>query len=475
MDYLSRSQRKIIVYAIAAALLARVFFTFITPIDSWGTDSSLHAEMGKIMAVSGLIPTWDPLAVDFYHWTPPLYHFMETGLYLITHSIESFKLISLFFGILTVPLCYITFLPLIGRDKSLLASFFLAVYPVHIRLSTSIITDGIVLFFSFLALHLFLSFERKRSLELGLMLAAVLGLMLLSKYSGLAIIIVLYGWILLKRIPLRPYLPILLIAVIIAAPWYVHNYFESGDPFSMPYLEHGTLAERVQTMAAALQPKSLNDYYMRFWDSIDPGEFAYRGIPEPPMVRILLLLFSFVGLPYFLFFAAGVSVKLKFDRFMLFWLLVYLLFSLYYLMSGWGANFLPRVGIWALPMFCYLFANGICKLKRFMPLVVVFLLLSGMAFVGFAGVKLYTKNNSEKLFDPSYDWIKSNTPQDAIFVSYQSVQIPLFSERRTTLVFPSDAKNVYIYNRFLSATTVACPAVCELVYNDTAINIFKIS
>jgi hypothetical protein len=357
----------------------------------------------------------------------------------------------------------------------LLASFFLAVYPVHIRLSTSIITDGIVLFFSFLALHLFLSFERKRSLELGLMLAAVLGLMLLSKYSGLAIIIVLYGWILLKRIPLRPYLPILLIAVIIAAPWYVHNYFESGDPFSMPYLEHGTLAERVQTMAAALQPKSLNDYYMRFWDSIDPGEFAYRGIPEPPMVRILLLLFSFVGLPYFLFFAAGVSVKLKFDRFMLFWLLVYLLFSLYYLMSGWGANFLPRVGIWALPMFCYLFANGICKLKRFMPLVVVFLLLSGMAFVGFAGVKLYTKNNSEKLFDPSYDWIKSNTPQDAIFVSYQSVQIPLFSERRTTLVFPSDAKNVYIYNRFLSATTVACPAVCELVYNDTAINIFKIS
>jgi 4-amino-4-deoxy-L-arabinose transferase-like glycosyltransferase len=492
LERISRNYTKIITVIILTAIFARIVFLFITPIDSWSTDSSNHARLGVEIATFNEIPGYDYYVADFFHWNPPMYHLVEAGFYKIIPSLKVFEVISLVISISTIALAYLSFKMLGNKELALLGTLFLAIYPVDIRLSTSIMTDAFTLFFTFLAFYCLLLLEKRKvaSTKYFVLLTISLGLLLLTKHIGFIVLGFAFVWGVITKKNFKKYLLVIFIASLIGIPWYIRNYSYTGNIFFWPVVEQVTVEkqpsifERIQNLIQ----QSLTDktflisnayqYYNRFWDSVDPQDFSYRGIESPtPFVDKILDLYLIAGLPFIIFFILGIELKGEFDKIIMVWLIIFILFVFYYFTS-WGLNFVPRVGIFMLPVFCYLFSKGVLRLKKYSPLIIIFLVLTSIMFVSFEGFKLYIKNANETLYERSYAWIDGNVPNNSLILSNQWAQISLFAQRDTALTLhgnSSQYSRIYIYDRERSLSKLGCQTSnCTLVYNDTYAVIYRI-
>ncbi len=108
----------------------------------------------------------------------------------------------------------------------------------------------------------------------------------------------------------------------------------------------------------------------------------------------------------------------------------------------------------------------------------MFFVLTGLMYIAFEGLKLYVKNENEKLYDRSYEWIKEKIPQNSLIVSHQWAQVSLFSERKTVFVLPNNTESyssIYIYDRIKSDLKMGCKTPnCTVVYKDENVEIYKI-
>jgi len=463
---------KALTFLIILSIIARIIYLFITPIDCWATDSSYHAILGKEIATFDIIPTYDLYVTNFYHWVPGLYHLTEAAFFKIIPSIKGFEVISLIYSILTIPLCYLTFKYAMGKEKAILATFFLAIYPVNLRLSTAIMVDAQTIFLSFLSFYSFLLVEKTGKIKYQLLLAVSLGLLISGKYTGFVVAGIMFLWKLYERKNFKRYFLILFLGILIGSPWYLRNFLNTGTPFTFCPLEEEMTLNDI--------PKNIKWFFIRFWDSVEISEFAGRGIETPvPFLEKILLLYVLLGIPYFLFFVLGISSKTNLDKFMLIWLACHMVFSIYFLTTGWNAGFLPRVATFSLPLFCYLFTNGvsITFLKRYSNLIVLFLLLTGLSYLTFIGVKLYLKNIDEKKLEPAYEWIRKNTDKNSFIVASHPVQVSLFTERKCGEKIPdlSNYNEIYLYNRIKDKARLDYPIEnYEKLYDDGITVIYKI-
>jgi 4-amino-4-deoxy-L-arabinose transferase-like glycosyltransferase len=464
---------KILVTIIIIAAILRLIYILITPIDAWETDSSNHALVAKEIATTNEIPTNFFLQIDVFVWYPPLYHFIGAVFYKIIPHIQILQVISAIFGILSLPLAYLTFKKLVNKRAGLLATFFLAIYPLHFRLSTTIMTDATSVFFTFLSLYVFVLWEQTSKKKYSFLLAASLGLLLLAKFTGFVIIGIFFLWkMLIKRKEILKYVFISLIAVLIASPWYVRNYVYSGNPLYFTEASQ-TQKSRIQVLSEALT-KNPQLFVIRFWDSVQSETFIQqKGVSVSlPFVDKILLGYIILASVYFVFFALGFNFKTDAGKLMIVWFLAYVGFSLYFLTSNWDIGYVPRVTTFAIPMFCYLFAIGVDKLLKY-RLTFVFLVLTGLMFIGFVGFRLYTGYKNEMNFLPGYSWMEKNIDNHSLVVSVRGSQVSLFSGKFSATAFNETYFNrfnsIYIYNRVKDAySRTSCPTnfTCKTVYED---------
>src|SRR3989338_3705320 len=330
------TNEKILVAIIIIGAILRLAYVPITPIDGWETDSTNHALLTKEIVATNQIPVNDTLQIGVFIWYPPAYHFLGAFFYSILPNIQILQIISAIFGIMTLPLAYLTFKKMANEKVGLLAAFFLAIYPLHFRLSTTIMTDATSVFFTFLSLYAFVLWEKTRKNKYALLLAGVLGLLLLSKFTGFVILGIFFLWKLsIKRGQILKFIAVLAMGLLIASPWYLRNYAYSGNPL---YFNKGEPTEKspTQVVIDALRTNP-QQYFVRFWDTVQSESFIQqKGISiSLPYVNEILLGYLALSSVYFLFFALGFN-KTNEGKLMIIWLLAYAGFSIVFLTSNWG-------------------------------------------------------------------------------------------------------------------------------------------
>jgi len=277
------------------------------------------------------------------------------------------------------------------------------------------------------------------------------------------------------------YVFISLIAVLIASPWYVRNYVYSGNPLYFTEASP-TQKSRIQVLSEALT-KNPQLFVIRFWDSVQSESFIQqKGVSVSlPFADKILLVYIILASAYFIFFSLGFNFKTYHGKLMTIWFLAYVGFSLVFLTSNWDIGYVPRVTTFAIPMFCYLFANGASKLLRY-RFTFIFLVLTALMFIGFVGFRLYTSYKNEMNFFPGYIWMKDNIDDHSLVVSVRGSQVSLFARKFSASAFDRTYFNrfndIYIYNQVKDVySRLSCPTnyTCKTVYEDAYSLVQKIS
>lgn len=471
--------RSALVALMLLSIAARALFVFIAPVDGWSPDSAVHGIMAKEVA-AGAIPVYDYYIVGYYRWVPPFFHLVAAAFYALAPLLVSLEFASVIAGILSVPLCYLTFKRIATKQTALLASFFLAVYPTFLRLGVSVMVDALVVLLSLLALYALAALEKDKNMKNYALLAVSLGLLLLTKYTGFAVAGVVTLWLLATRRMTKLYAAAIIAGILLAAPWYAHNYYYGSSVFAWPgnLKPDATLSERAETLWYEVT-NNLDELYTRFWDAVPPVKI---GAAVPGWAGVAIYAYLLLGIPYIAFFAVGVSRKNDWDKLMLLWLLAYVAFAVYFVTTGWDFGYATRTALFGLPALCYVFANGFQKVSqrfsRHGGVLVAFLLISGIVFIGFEAYKLSVKGAYESRLWNGYDWVKENVEADALIVT-DHVEMSLFTDRKVSQQLPSDLsnyKNVYMYAIKTSLYKLSQPKEPPYVklYDDGIVAVYRI-
>ncbi|MFC2154785.1 ArnT family glycosyltransferase, partial [Candidatus Altiarchaeota archaeon] len=197
-------------------------------------------------------------------WAAPLYPYTIALVQpLVGNPFYSGKLVSLLFGVLTLPLVYLVGEKFFDKGTGLLAMFLLALTPQHIFNSGVImreaLTGFLVLLFSYFFLQARMDGKRAYWISSGLLG----GVMCLSRYTCIPILLAVMLYTLIdyrKNLPWKNILIFLSIVFIILLPWgvYTWNYF--GSPFYSNAL-HKKYVEYWRVAMFEEEPPTFIDYY----------------------------------------------------------------------------------------------------------------------------------------------------------------------------------------------------------------------
>ncbi|MGD9145954.1 MAG: glycosyltransferase family 39 protein, partial [Anaerolineae bacterium] len=194
-------------------------------------SQSLWADEAKSVVVSSW-PALSILAEQASHEHPPLHYlFLHTLMPLAGRSEFAVRYVSLFFGVLLVPLLYVVGKTLAGERVGILAALVAALSPFYVRFAQETRMYTVAIFFSLLSTYLFLRIafasenaqRAGRGLSLGYVIATAAALY--SHYFSLFIIVaqmvyILVAW-LRRRAPLKPWLWRMLGVGLLFLPWIV--------------------------------------------------------------------------------------------------------------------------------------------------------------------------------------------------------------------------------------------------------------
>lgn len=121
---------------------------------------------------------WGPFSFLREDRVPPLYFFLLAPFYQVSQSESVLRLLSVVFGILSIPIVYFLGAKLFNKGTGILAALILAFSPFHIYYSQELRPYSLFLFFSLLAycLSLLALRERRNIFFLGMSAAFVLGI-----------------------------------------------------------------------------------------------------------------------------------------------------------------------------------------------------------------------------------------------------------------------------------------------------------
>lgn len=104
-------------------------------------------------------------------------------------KVFSTRLISAFFGVLTIPFIYLIGRVVFSNTVGLMASAMFTVFPLAVRYDRTVFLDTLLTFLLSVFIFFYLKFKRLRTMGVAMILGMVAGLMALTKFSGLLVLV----------------------------------------------------------------------------------------------------------------------------------------------------------------------------------------------------------------------------------------------------------------------------------------------
>ncbi|MBI4846208.1 MAG: glycosyltransferase family 39 protein [Candidatus Omnitrophica bacterium] len=217
-------KEKFLIFLIICFALGIRFYLLINTVDFHGISA------GKIMAAELILRNKLQNGAWFFPVHPPAHLLMLiVGLKIFNNPAVTPRLISLFFGTITLlPLLYYT-KEFFGRAVALLTLAAAALYSEHIIYSVIATSEASYLFFVFLGLLIFSHFGKQNSHKLICFSAVLFSLASLCRYEGMIFIPILAFVLLLKRKMAQVFL-FLGISLVFPFVWMMINFSFGGNP-----------------------------------------------------------------------------------------------------------------------------------------------------------------------------------------------------------------------------------------------------
>ena len=421
-------------YALIAIIIAVIVRFSLVGIYAVSGDACWHLSAARFMADSSQIPLFEPLGRDEPFWPPLLFHIIASFSYLLLGEF-GMKLIAPIFGSLALIVSYFILRNFLDAKASFYSILFLSFIPISIDYSVLAYTESMLTFFVVLSIYLAL----KNNFVLSGITA---GLAILAKYNGAFVIPVLM-FIAYKNskkdLRLKNSLVLLIVPLIISLPWFIRNWILLGNPI-WPFLNFIFSGMEIKSFSGFNISGlfSINTYlatYLGFFGFPD-GNYNTLFFVNMPNIKILLGLFLIGTLIFIMPLFFGFR---KHKGSGVFYVLLGSFAALFML---YVANVGPLVSRMLLPTFLALaFFYGIgldniaAKYKKISSLFLILVVLISTGFVAAEYVKFGIASDSWNFYKKDFEWIKSNTGKDAVFIA--GGQCVSYHMARTAL-FPSE-------------------------------------
>ena len=418
-------------------------------------DGCWYIPVGKFIATHEKFPLFEPLGRDEPFWSPPLYHSFIAAVYYsfnsFNHNIANFaiKFVSPIFGILALIFSFLVIKKLMNPKIAFYSTIFLAFVPIFIDYSVISYVESMLVFFVVLSVYFLINNKIFWS-------GIAAGLSILTKYNGAFIIPVLI-YILYKKsdnkkLFCRNSLIIIALSFLVASPWLIRNWILLGNPV-WPFLNfifNGYQLKSYSSLnfANVINPMLVVTTYLGIF-GVPDGNFTLLSFVNAPHLKFLLAVWLAGTLIFIIPLFALLYRKIKDakteKKIFIVWILVHItLFVLYVMNVG---LFVSRIILPAFPAVALFWAMGFDKLlnTKFKKIIILltFLVVCGFVFTAFA--KTYIASNAWGRYQKDFEWVKSNTGADAIFIAHGQC-VPYNIERTSIYLGKDNIKNAnYIW------------------------------
>ncbi len=392
-------------------------------------DEGYHTYIAKEMGTLVQYPVFNP-AGSLIHKEgfsrPPMFNFFEGSFYFLfgfSEIIVKFLLpvLSFFLGLGA----FVLFRRLYSAPVGLIAAVILVTVPAIVTYSVLFYVEILFLFWFLFAVGFFLLAIKEEKKKYFLLSGVFAAFAILTKTPGY-ILIAFYGLYFLYEVwqkknivaTLKKYIPLAIIIALVLGPFYLRNYAYYKTPIcGLYFFPTGKCNIDIQyTNQASFLPDSQNPSVSS--NVIQVGitnyfQFAYGNLWFVP-------LFVAVGIIYALMKKGKLEIAV---------LMLLLVGSPIFIMTYQGrAEDASRYTLFAIPFFALLvgiyFEKIMDVLKmRYKYLGVIFLfLILAVSYYNFSTKVLampQVKQFSTLFFD-ACDWVKANTPQNAILLSFNT-------------------------------------------------------
>jgi len=447
-------------YSIYIIILFSLIVLSLASIYHVSGDGCWHIQSSKFIAENHKFPLFEPLGRDEPFWSPPLYHITVAVVYsifnYISHNAANFaiKFVSPIFGILTLIFSFLVIKKLTNPKIAFYSVIFLAFTPLFIDYSVLSYVENAMMFFVILSIYFLINGRIALS-------GISVGLSVLAKYNGSFIVplllFILYKKYGNKRVFLKNSLTLIALLLLVASPWLIRNWILLGNPVwpFINFIFHGF--ESKSYSQANFQNLIRPDLYVSTYLGIfgvPDGNYTVFSFANIPHFNILITLWLLGTVIFIIPFVVGI---LKFNKnkdksknydiknILLIWILPYLVLFIIY-----AANvgiLISRIIIPIFPALAIFWAFGFNYLnnKSFGKLFSIFLVFVIIGLVSSEYIKTVIASDSWNKYNPDFEWVKSNTDADAVFIAHS--QCVPYNIERTSIYFGKDnIKNVnYIW------------------------------
>ncbi len=294
---MEKKQLIILVFILVLAASLRIGFAFFNPYNMDVDSDEPWSKINLALRWNGSSTLMPDLNFG------PLHTYMISSFIFLSpsHFVGFSRLISLIFGILMVWLYYSVVSRLFDRPTGLLSAFLLAVYPLHIHLSSVSLAETTAYFLLAAALYFLVSYLEKPQWSSLAFSCICLNLCGMLRFESWIFVLLFAALILRKEFTLRRAGAFLVLASVFPAIWVFLNYKYTGNPLG--FIETSARVTAVSMQDADLWRRSFGFLKMCSY-GLNPVIFALGvfgfGLALAGLIRRTVFLFLLVSV-FFIF------------------------------------------------------------------------------------------------------------------------------------------------------------------------------
>lgn len=397
-------------------------------------DSCWHLSVSRFIAENGRIPLFEPFGITDREVfsAPPLFHIVAALVYKILGWFGSpaadfgVKLVSAFFGSLTLPFVFLLGRKLHNARIGFFALFFVAFLPLHINSSVVSFVDSLAALLATVAIY----FLVNRRIFVAAFFA---GLGLLAKQTMVFLLPVFFiALFFIYKNQLKSFFAKSAVsAVIISAlglPWLIRNYLLLGNPvwpFLYKVFGGRIVPEAIGTFSIAylFSLRNLAGFYLELAGA-PLGSLSAVSFVSLPFMGLLLSLWLALTVLFFLPVVLGISGRQQKRRLLVYGTIIsFLVATIIYVMNTGSVSarfFLPSVAMvgiaWAVGIDSIFRKAVNVRLFNIKAAAVLILLLlaSAFAFSAVESAKTIVGAKAWSAYQPDFDWVKENTKEGSL-------------------------------------------------------------